>query len=197
MRRRPRLPGTFALSKASWALSSHPSPAKHNWGGLRWPQSGPSRPHSPIWAQYPGLVWARPTPASATLFRVSLEGWQPMYTLVGPSGAPIRTYSTGFIMRLYGGQGKRLRRDVARAPVSMSFFKRYLPPKGAGELRLGVCQGYKRRYDYFLQSALAPFAASHLDGLTMATRTLLKQYCWRRVAPIKKRIRKRLGIRSK
>lgn len=119
-----------------------------------------------------------------------------MYALVSPAGRTVRTYTTGFILRLFNIRGKCSRRDPRRGLVAVSFFRRYLPPRPPGELRLGVCRQYKRHFDFFLHTNFLPFAKSSLDGLVFDSRTLTTAYRWRRVAPIKKRIRKRLGIRS-
>ena len=113
------------------------------------------------------------------------------------NGKVFRTYSTGFILRLYRIESKCARRDPSRSLVSISFFKKYLPNKILNSLRYTICKGYKRKYDFFLQTQLIPFIKQKFDGLVFVPKVLQQHYDWRRIAPIKKRIRKRLSIRSK
>lgn len=128
-------------------------------------------------------------------FQVNLTKLQPFYTtLVGPRRVQ-HTFSTGCILRLYRITAKRDRRKVEKAPLSLRFFKRFFKAALRRARATAVCLGYRRRYAFFLASALLPFARRYTSSLVFAPNALTGAFSFRRVKAIKKRIRKRIGAR--
>jgi len=150
-----------------------------------------------VWAPYIPVIGRIAPLAIFATFQVSFARWQPLYTLSKQPARTLRTYSTGFILRLYGVNTKCTRRAMNRGATSITFFKRYLPRWEGYPGCIVVCRSYKRRFDFFIQTQLAPFAYRYLGGLVFTPKLVQRFYKWRRVAPIKKRIRARLGIRAR
>lgn len=130
-------------------------------------------------------------------FQVNLTKLQPFYTTLAGARRVQHTFSTGCILRLYRITLKRDRRKVEKAPLSLRFFKRFFKGALRRSRTTAVCLGYRRRYAFFLSSALVPFARRYASSLVFAPQTLTGMFSFRRVKAIKKRIRKRIGARSK
>lgn len=107
------------------------------------------------------------------------------------------TFSTGCILRLYRIVTKRDRRKVEKGPLSLRFFKRFFRHSLQKARTTAVCLGYRRRYAFFLASALLPFARRYATALVFAPQALTGAFSFRRVKAIKKRIRKRIVARSR
>jgi hypothetical protein len=161
---------------------------------LLWPAAVP-RILLPPFAHHMRRLMSNPTRVVSVL-QVNFAHWQPFYTIFKPWGLVYKAFSTGALLSLAGQAGKHSRRSPASILTAVSIFKRFFPKRGSWQLRLFICRAFKKRYDPYLQSALVPFALRHFDALVFNTRQLMHTYKWRRVAPIKRRIRKRLGIRS-
>ena len=161
---------------------------------LLWPSAVPTASLQPL-SHLMRRLMASPTRVAAIL-QVNFAHWQPFYTVLKPCGLVYKSFSTGTLLRLVGRGGKYRRRAPNSIVTAVSIFRRFFPRRRPGQIRLCVCRAFKKRYDPYLQSALVPFALRHFDALIFNTRQLMHAYKWRRVAPIKKRIRKRLGIRS-
>jgi len=159
---------------------------------FRWPL--PNAPKSPL----PGRLFSRRLsyPSRVSILQFNFARWQPFYTLFHFDGSVKRAWSTGGILGLLGAKAKCMRRATKSFATVITFLGRLLPQLGWHSRHLGVCRGYKKRYDYVIHTSLLPFAKEHLSGLVFTLRTITHAYSWRRVAPIKKRTRKRLGIRS-
>lgn len=130
-------------------------------------------------------------------FQVNLAKMQPFYTTMHAGRQVHKTFSTGCILRLYRIISKRDRRKVDKAPLSLRFFKRFLYKYIAYSHTTAVCLGYRRRYSFFLSSALLPFMRQYAFALSFSPQTLTSAFSFRRVKAIKKRIRKRLSFRIK
>ena len=128
-------------------------------------------------------------------FQVNLTKLQPFYTTLAGSRRVRHTFSTGGILRLYRITLKRDRRKVEKAPLSLRFFKRFFKRLLRRTRTTAVYVGYRRRYAFFLASALIPFARRYATSLVFAPRSLTGDFSFRRVKAIKKRIRKRIGAR--
>lgn len=133
-----------------------------------------------------------------SIFYFNLKKWKPNYALINSDSKLVRTYSTGFILKLYSINLKKFRRSTKHlTSFHFKFFKSYLPVKKKFEIRMGLCSSYKRRYSLLILKGLIPFAKTHLTNILFLTKLLTTPYTWRRVSPIKKRIRKRLKIDCK
>ena len=130
-------------------------------------------------------------------FQVNLTKLQPFYTTLAGSRRVRHTFSTGCILRLYRITLKRDRRKVEKAPLSLRFFKRFFKKLLLRTRTTAVCVGYRRRYAFFLASALIPFARLYASSLVFAPQALTGAFSFRRVKAIKKRIRKRIGARTR
>lgn len=128
-------------------------------------------------------------------FQVNLAKLQPFYTTLAGARRVQHTFSTGCILRLYRITSKRDRRKVEKAPLSLRFFKRFFKGALRRSRTTAVCLGYRRRYAFFLASALLPFARRYASSLVFAPQALTGSFSFRRVKAIKKRIRKRIGAR--
>lgn len=128
-------------------------------------------------------------------FQANLAKLQPFYTTLVGSRRVQSTFSTGCILRLYRITSKRDRRKVDKAPLSLRFFKRFFKGALRRSRTTMVCLGYRRRYAFFLATALLPFARRYANSLVFAPRALTGAFSFRRVKAIKKRIRKRIGAR--
>ena len=132
-----------------------------------------------------------------SIFIIRMAGWQPFYSLSDSCGSLLLTYSTGSILSLLGVTSKQARRDPKRGVSIVNFLYKYLPDQEDDSISLAICSGYKKRYDSFLQLQLFPFLKDRHNIIIFSTKLLTCAYKWRRVAPIKKRIRNRLGIRTR
>lgn len=130
-------------------------------------------------------------------FQINLAKLQPFYTTLVGARRVQHTFSTGCILRLYRVTAKRDRRKVEKAPLSLRFFKRFFKQSLRRARTTAVCLGYRRRYAFFLSSALLPFARRYAHSLVFAPQTLTNAFSFRRVKAIKKRIRKRIGVRAR
>ena len=130
-------------------------------------------------------------------FQVNLTKLQPFYTTLIGARRVQHTFSTGCILRLYRITLKRDRRKVEKAPLSLRFFKRFFKGALRRSRTTAVCLGYRRRYAFFLASALVPFARRYASSLVFAPQALTGKFSFRRVKAIKKRIRKRIGAQSR
>lgn len=126
-------------------------------------------------------------------FHINLAKLQPFYTTLAGARKVQYTFSTGCILRLYRVTAKRDRRKVEKGPLSLRFFKRFFRSTLQKARTTAVCLGYRRRYAFFLASALLPFARRYASTLVFAPQALTGAFSFRRVKAIKKRIRKRIG----
>lgn len=147
--------------------------------------------YNPI--NYNMIYITKPTMYVGSIFFFSLNYWQPNYCLMAPNNSIIRTYSSGFILKLYLILPKKFRRSsMYMTTYHFRFFKSFLPVKKKLEVRTAICKSYKRKYTNLITKGLIPFAKTHITNLVFSVKALTIPYSWRRVAPIKKRIRKRI-----
>lgn len=130
-------------------------------------------------------------------FQVNLAKLQPFYTTLVGARKVHQTFSTGCILRLYRVTAKRDRRKVEKGPLALRFFKRFFRQHLRRTETTAVCLGYRRRYAFFLSTALLPFMRRHARSLAFTPQTLTGAFSFRRVKAIKKRIRKRLVARAR
>lgn len=157
------------------------------------------RPKRPFWALYHSTrLGPNPYPWVGDYhFQVNLSKMQPFYTTLGEGRSVHKTFSTGCILRLYRVVAKRDRRKTEKGPLAIRFFKRFLLRYLLRAETTAVCSGYRRRYSFFLATALLPFARAYALDLIFAPKALTGAFSFRRVKAIKRRIRKRLGVRGK
>ena len=126
-------------------------------------------------------------------FQVNLNKMQPHFTLMEAGVTTKVTYSLGAILRFYLLQAKRLRRDTRRGALAISFFAKYYNQRLLKAHTAVFVKGYKKRYVFFLATALAKFSKIYAQTVVFFPQTLTGNFLFRRVKGIKKRIRKRLN----
>lgn len=126
-------------------------------------------------------------------FQVNLNRMQPHFTLMEAGHRAKATYSFGSILRLYLLQPKRLRRDLRRGGLAISFFAKYYNQRLRKAYTSVVIKGYKKRYSFFLATSIAKFSAMYANNFVFFPQTLVGSFLFRRVKGIKKRLRKRLN----
>lgn len=191
----------FINKKETFLFSSFLSFDKYYWGRFFIRDTKIIKPinriNSYLPIDYNTMYINRPIAYVGSVFFFSLDYWQPHYSLMSPTSSVLRTYSSGFILKLYLILPKKFRRSsLYMTTYHFRFFKTFLPPKKKLEVRTAICKSYKRRYSFLINKGLIPFSKTHLTNILFALKTLMIPYTWRRVAPIKKRIRKRLSIRG-
>lgn len=189
----------FINKKDSFLFSSFLNLDKYYWGRFFILDTTIIKPinriNSYLPIDYNAIYVNRPIAYVGSVFFLSLDHWQPHYTLMSPDNLVLRTYSSGFILRLYLILPKKFRRSsIYITNYHFKFFKTFLPVKKKLEVRNAICKSYKRCFNSFINKGLIPFSKTHLTSILFALKTLMIPYTWRRVAPIKKRIRKRISI---
>lgn len=153
----------------------------------------------PLWQPYRScrLQLSATLSVPTYYFQVNLAKMQPLYTTLIGARRVHKTFSTGCILHLHRISSKRDRRNMARGQMILRFFQRFFSRYFRCSRTTAVCLGYRRRYSFFLASALLPFIRRYASNLVFAPQALTGAFAFRRVKAIKKRIRKRLGIRCK
>lgn len=155
--------------------------------------------YAPFWDLYLASRLGSPQARWAPDYylQVNLSKLQPFYTTLSEGRRVHRTFSTGCILRLYRVVAKRDRRKTEKGPLSIRFFKRFFMRNLTRSSTTAVCIGYRRRYSFFLTSALLPFFRQFALSLVFTPQTLTGAFSFRRIKAIKKRIRKRLTTGNK
>lgn len=128
---------------------------------------------------------------------INLGKLQPHFTLLQAGHRPLKTYSFGYLLRLYLIQTKRTRRDIKRLTLATAFFRKYYKALFKHRHSTLIINGYQRRYNLFIYSNLVPLAHNLMTQLVFLPKTLRGFFLFRRVKGVKKRIRKRLKKLSK
>ena len=128
---------------------------------------------------------------------INLSKLQPHFTLLQAGHRPLKTYSFGYLLRLYLIQTKRTRRDIRRLTLATAFFRKYYKALFKHRHSTLIINGYQRRYNLFIYTNLAPLAQSLMTQVVFLPKTLRGFFLFRRVKGVKKRIRKRLKKLSK
>ncbi len=126
-------------------------------------------------------------------FQVFIDREQPRYLLLNSNTRLLNFFSTGFILRLYGIFAKYFRRMSERHSSVILFFLKFFKKKLYNSSGAFVLKGYKRKYMYFINLLLTKLVIGNFNYIYLFPQLRMNLYFFRRVKPIKKRIKKKIN----
>lgn len=160
--------------------------------------------HDLPWTLYPKWAlgyyvptWEQLRLTQPVSLHINLGKLQPHFSILQAGHKALKTYSFGYILRLYLIQTKHTRRDVRRLTLFTAFFRKYYRVLFKRRHSTLIINGYQRRYNLFIYTNLIPLARALMTQVVFLPKTLRGFFLFRRVKGVKKRIRKRLKKLSK
>lgn len=130
-------------------------------------------------------------------FQVFIDREQPRYVLLDLNAKLLNFFSTGFILKLYGIFSKCFRRMSERHSSVILFFLKFFKKKLLLSKGAFILTGYKRKYLYFINLIINKLVTTRFNSLYVFPRLKMNLYFFRRVKPIKKRIKKSMVLIQK